>query len=118
MSYIMRVFEAVKNAVLDDIDETYNMKQELDENTSTELEEIPPVELNDNLLTRPSVETSSVEPVESVSKISSEIDDTLDDMSRRIVELNKSYDELRHRIERIDAVLNVIRLSANDEKTN
>ncbi len=113
MSYIVRVFEAVKNAVLDDIDETYNMKQEIDENTSTELIERPPVELNDNLLTRP-----AVDPVKSVSKISSEIDDTLDDMSRRIVELNKSYDELRHRIERIDAVLNVIRLSANDEKTN
>jgi hypothetical protein len=109
----MRVFEAVKNAVLDDIDETYNMKQEIDENTSTELIERPPVELNDNLLTRPAVDS-----VESVSKISSEIDDTLDDMSRRIIELNKSYDELRHRIERIDAVLNVIRLSANDEKTN
>ena len=31
MSYIFRVFEAIKNAVLDDIDESYNIDTELED---------------------------------------------------------------------------------------
>ena len=80
MSYIMRLFHAIKEAALADVDESYNMNEH-EEETGKNAAEL------------------------SGKKIIT-IDTQLNDINERITKLNESYDELSARVDKLKELFN------------